>query len=48
MREYKEVYWAFIASFKEASHALRSHVTHTCCTLEVVSLEGGVSLAGGG
>ena len=47
-REYKEAYWAFVASFKEASHALRSHVARTCCTLEVVFPEGGVPLAGGG
>ena len=48
LREFKEAYWSFVAQFKEASTALRTHVARTCCTLEVMFPEGGVPLAGGG
>jgi hypothetical protein len=48
MREFKEAYWAFLGSFKEASSHLRSCVAQSCCTPQVSFPEGGVPLSGGG
>ena len=46
--EFKEAYWAFLGTFKEASSHLRSRVAQSCCTPQVTFPEGGVPLSGGG